>query len=226
MAVAIAFQSCIEAAPTSTTTSKTPLTSTQLPASISSATPDSTTEVQPITNEKVETTTKRLYDCSQGAGLYPSPYSCSQYYVCVQPYIPAYVFDCPANLWYDASLQQCNYPQLVDCELANIRRPSSFIVKINAQNETTEDPSTMETTTASNSTASSKPITVTEVPTTPSDIPVTTTKRAYDCSNGVGQYPSPYSCSQYFVCVQPYIPAYVFDCPANLWYDPKLKQCI
>ena len=233
MAVAIAIQLCIEAAPTNTTTSKTPLTSTQLPASISSATPDSTTEVQPTTTEKVETTTKRLYDCSQGAGLYPSPYSCSQYYVCVQPYIPAYVFDCPANLWYDASLQQCNYPQLVDCELVNIRSPSSFIVKINAQNATTEDPSTIETTTTSNSTTSFKPITATEVPTTPTDIPVTataekvetTTNRAYDCSNGLGQYPSPYSCSQYYVCVQPYIPAYVFDCPANLWYDPKLEQC-
>merc|ERR1712038_1176127 len=120
-------------------------------------------------------TTKRIYDCSNGTGLYPSPYSCSQYYVCVQPYIPAYVFDCPANLWYDASLQQCNYPQLVDCKLVNIRRLSSFIVKINAQNETTEDPSTINTTTASNSTTSSEPLTVTEVPTTQTDIPVTAT---------------------------------------------------
>ena len=233
LAVAIALQSYAGAAPTSTTTSKAPLTTTLLPASISSEAPVSTTEAQPTTTEKIETTTKRIYDCSQGAGLYPSPYSCSQYYVCVQSYIPAYVFDCPANLWYDASLQQCNYPQLVDCKLVNFRRPSAFIVKINAQNETTEDPSTIKTTTTSNSTTSSKTITVTEVPKTPTDIPVTattegvetTTKRMYDCSKGVGQYPSPYSCSQYYVCVQPYIPAYVFDCPANLWYDASLKQC-
>ena len=232
LAVAIALRSCIEAAPTNTTTSTVPFTTTQLPAPVSSVSSVSTTEAQLTTSQKIETTTKKIYDCSPGKGLYPSPYSCSQYYVCVQPYIPAYVFDCPANLWFDASLQQCNYPQLVDCELINIRRPSSFIVKINTQNATTEDPSTIETTT-SNSTTSSKPITATEVPTTPTDIPVTatsekvetTTKRAYDCSNGLGQYPSPYSCSQYYVCVQTYIPAYVFDCPANLWYDPKLEQC-
>merc|ERR1712098_166448 len=123
--------------------------------------------------------------------------------------------------------------QLVCWRLVNIKRPSSFIVKINAQNETTEDPLTINTTTAFNSTTSSKPLTVTEVPITPTDIPVTattevvetTTKRTYDCSKGVGQYSSPYSCSQYYVCVQPYIPAYVFDCPANLWYDAQLKQC-
>merc|ERR1719295_850122 len=178
LAVAIALQSCgIEAAPANTTTSKAPITTTQLPVSITSEASGSTTEAQLTTTENIETTTKRIYDCSQGVGLYPSPYSCSQYYVCVQPYIPAYVFDCPASLWYDASLQQCNYPQQVDCKVVNIKRPSSFIVKINAQNETTEDPSTINTTTASNSTTSSKPITVTEVPTTPTDIPVTTTKR-------------------------------------------------
>ena len=119
LAVAIALQSCIEAAPTNTTTSKAPLTTTQFPASVSSEAPIATTDTQPTTTEKIETTTKRIYDCSQGAGLYPSPYSCSQYYVCVQPYIPAYVFDCPANLWYDPKLEQCNYQQLVYCDITN-----------------------------------------------------------------------------------------------------------
>ena len=119
LAIAIAQQSCIEAAPTNTTTSTVPLTTTQLPASVSSESPVSTTEAQLTTSQKIETTTKKIYDCSQGTGLYPSPYSCSQYYVCVQPYIPAYVFDCPANLWYDPKLKQCNYQQLVDCDITN-----------------------------------------------------------------------------------------------------------
>ena len=119
LAVAIALQSCIQAAPTNTTTSKAPLTTTQLPASISSEAPASTTLAQSTTTQKIETTTKRIYDCSQGTGMYPSPFSCSQYYVCVQPYIPAYVFDCPANLWYDPKLEQCNYQQLVDCDITN-----------------------------------------------------------------------------------------------------------
>merc|ERR1711962_631041 len=108
------------------TTSSKPITVTEVPTTPTDTPVTATTEV-------VEITTKRTYDCSKGVGQYPSPYSCPQYYVCVQPYIPAYVFDCPANLWYDASLQQCNYPQLVDCEVVNIRRPSSFFVKINAQ---------------------------------------------------------------------------------------------
>ena len=119
LAVAIALQSCIEAAPTNTTTSKAPITTTRLPASITSEASGSITEAHLTTTENIETTAKRIYDCSQGVGLYPSPYSCSQYYVCVQPYIPAYVFDCPANLWYDPKLKQCNYQQLVDCHLKN-----------------------------------------------------------------------------------------------------------
>ena len=119
LAFAVALQSCVDATPTNTSTSQAPITITKLPASISSETPILTTEAQPTTTEKIETTTKRIYDCSQGAGLYPSPYSCSQYYVCVQPYIPAYVFDCPANLWYDPKLKQCNYQQLVDCDIIN-----------------------------------------------------------------------------------------------------------
>jgi len=242
LAVAFVTQSCVGATPTPVATSTAPVTTdVTTPSVISTAEsntptdfPQTTTKasVPTATTEKIETTTKRIYDCSKGAGQYPSPYSCSQFYVCVQTYIPAYVFDCPENLWYDPKLQQCNYPQLVDCSLVNIRRSSSFVVKINAKNETT-DQGTTSFTTASISTKTSNPVTVTNVPTTPKDIPVTittekietTTRKAYDCSKGEGQYPSPYSCAQYYVCVQTYVPAYVFDCPANLWYDPSLQQC-
>ena len=57
LAFAVALQSCIDAAPTNTTTSKAPITITKLPASISSETPITTTEAQPTT-EKIETTEK------------------------------------------------------------------------------------------------------------------------------------------------------------------------
>ena len=228
LAIAFFIQSCIEATPTSKTskapvitpTSKAPPTSSTQQTPTSEA-PNTTTEAQPTTTGKIETTTQRFYDCSEGAGQYPSSYSCSQYYVCVQPYIPAYVFDCPANLWYDAKLKQCNYQQMVDCKIVNVKGAMNM----------TEDPNSMTKSTAAtkNSTTSTEPIT--EVSTAPTNVtittmePETTTKKTYDCSEGAGQYPSPYSCSQYYVCVQPYIPAYVFDCPANLWYDAKLKQC-
>ena len=149
LVVAFVLQLCTEASPIALATSKGPLnTTTRIPTSASSKAPANTTiasttttdqqksttdapttaikpnstttdALETTTTQRIETTTKRIYDCSMGAGQYPSPYSCSQFYVCVQTYIPAYVFDCPANLWYDPKLQQCNYPELVDCDIRN-----------------------------------------------------------------------------------------------------------
>ena len=48
--------------------------------------------------------------------------------------------------------------------------------------------------------------------------------RAYDCSQA-GQFPSPYSCAEYYVCVYTNPRAYVFHCPADLLYDPILRVC-
>ena len=142
LVVAFVLQLCTEATPTPLATSKGPLTTTtKIPTSASSKAPANTTiasttttdapttSIKPnstttdapgtTTTQRMETTTKRIYDCSMGAGQYPSPYSCSQFYVCVQTYISAYVFDCPANLWYDPKLQQCKYPELVECDIKN-----------------------------------------------------------------------------------------------------------
>merc|ERR1711973_2141 len=54
--------------------------------------------------------------------------------------------------------------------------------------------------------------------------PDQSTGKTYDCSQA-GQFPSPYSCAEYYVCVYTNPKAYVFHCPADLLYDPILRVC-
>merc|ERR1712121_521047 len=50
------------------------------------------------------------------------------------------------------------------------------------------------------------------------------TRRTFDCQKrGDGMFPSPYYCHEFYVCYQGY--DHLFNCPANLYYDPKLKTC-
>merc|ERR1711973_308981 len=87
---------------TKSTTTKVPVTTSKAPAT--------------TTTEKVETTTQRTYDCSQGSGKYPSPYDCAEFYECFGGV--ALIFHCPGNLWYDPKLKVCNWPSEVDCHIS------------------------------------------------------------------------------------------------------------
>merc|ERR1719295_2229103 len=60
-------------------------------------------------------TTTRTYDCNHGDGTFPSPYDCTEFYVCSNGY--THVFQCPAGLYYDPKHHLCNYPWLVDCDV-------------------------------------------------------------------------------------------------------------
>jgi len=139
LAFALVSQSCINAAPTTTeapvkttkaddpatTPTAVTLEPTDLPTGPTAVTleptdpPTTPTAVtleptDPAT-EKVETTTQKAYDCSNGDGMYPSPYNCADFYVCFSSEV--LTFTCPDKLWYDSKLKSCNWPNLVDCDI-------------------------------------------------------------------------------------------------------------
>jgi len=117
--------------------------------------------------------------------MFPSPYDCNQFYVCDHGY--DHLFNCPADLYYDPKVKECNWPHLVDCN-------------VNATGE---------------------PLTITLEQTEAAE---TTTRRKFDCQkSGDGMFPSPYDCNQFYVCDHGY--DHLFNCPADLYYDPKVKEC-
>jgi len=102
LAFALVSQSCINAAPTTTEAPPTNPTAVTL-------------EPTDPATEKVDTTTQKAYDCSNGDGMYPSPYDCADFYVCFSSEV--LTFTCPDKLWYDSKLKSCNWPNLVDCDI-------------------------------------------------------------------------------------------------------------
>jgi len=63
-----------------------------------------------------EITTTGGFDCKQhGDGMFPSPNDCHEFYVCDHGYVN--LFKCPANLYYDPKIFECNYPENVECDL-------------------------------------------------------------------------------------------------------------
>merc|ERR1712198_430707 len=115
LAFALVSQSCINAAPTTTEapvkTTKaddpatTPTAVTLEPTDLPTGPTAVTLEPTDPATEKVETTTQKAYDCSNGDGMYPSPYNCADFYVCFSSEV--LTFTCPDKLWYDSKLKSC-----------------------------------------------------------------------------------------------------------------------
>ena len=60
------------------------------------------------------------FTCPQGGvdGFFPSPTNCSEYYVCHSGI--AYLMACPTYLYFDATINVCNWAYLVNCEMQNL----------------------------------------------------------------------------------------------------------
>jgi len=121
------------------------------------------------------------FDCSQADNgeQFPSPTSCSEFYVCVQTSTSniAYLQKCPlmvsgGRLHYDPELKTCNWPSEVDCTITTTSNPATTTMVTEISISTTESETSVqpESTTSikSDSTTTEPPtsITTTMEPTT------------------------------------------------------------
>jgi len=147
-------------------------------------------------------------DCSgsKDGEKIPSPNSCSEFYECVHGV--AYLFRCAnmtdgGQLYFNATLQSCNWPWEVDCEI------------------TSTEPTTV--TEPSNNSTPEENDQLLRVYATMADTTV-------DCSQAENgdKIASPTNCSEYYVCVMGR--AYLYQCPiiaagGRLYFDPELGVC-
>jgi len=93
-------------------------------------------EVQPSIDSEQNDGTEPTddFNCSQADNgeQFPSPTSCSEFYVCVQTFTSsiAYLQRCPmmasgGRLYYDPVLKTCNWPSKVDCEITSTSSPTT-----------------------------------------------------------------------------------------------------
>ncbi|XP_063237587.1 mucin-2-like [Bacillus rossius redtenbacheri] len=134
------------------------------------------TAVNPTTTTVTPGPTPNYY-CPEGNNtsqtyLYPNPYSCSSYYMCVDRIL--YLLHCPGDLEYSVTYKVCALASIAKCDLNNL--PSYPTGHATA------------TTVASINTATA----VTSVPNY--YCPEIDTSITY-------LYPNPYSCSSYYQCV-------------------------
>ena len=136
----------------------------------------------------------------------PSPNSCSEFYECANGV--AYLFQCAnmtdgGQLYFNATLQSCNWPWEVDCEI------------------TSTEPTTV--TEPSNNSTPEENDQLLRVYAAMADTTV-------DCSQAENgdKIASPTNCSEYYVCVMGR--AYLYQCPiiaagGRLYFDPELGVC-
>jgi len=135
-----------------------------------------------------------------------SPNSCSEFYECANGV--AYLFQCAnmtdgGQLYFNATLQTCNWPSEVDCKI------------ISTEPTTVTEPSNDSTPKENDQ--------LLRVFAAMADTTV-------DCSQAENgdKIPSPTNCSEYFVCVMGR--AYLYQCPimaagGRLYFDPELGVC-
>jgi len=155
----------------------------------------SITEPTPVTESTNDSTPKendellRIFagiadtavDCSEAENgdKIPSPTNCSEYFVCVMG--RAYLYQCPimasgGQLYYDPELGVCNWPWMVDCEIATTESPTTTTI-ITEPSTTTESEPASTTTSQTNSTTLRPTTEVITVSTdTPTDEPTTSEK--------------------------------------------------
>merc|ERR1712107_942342 len=110
-----------------TTTSEVETTTVEVETTTTAAVETTTVEVETTTTAEVETTTAEVetttrvtvdvvcYESEDGMTVFiPHPSDCGLYYVCVG--LNPVLMSCPGGLFFDPSLNVCNWPELVDCD--------------------------------------------------------------------------------------------------------------
>jgi len=125
-------------------------------------------------------------ESEDGQAVYlPHPTDCRKFYGC-QNHIPV-LMECPPSLYFDPTINVCNYPELVDCKQPNstttTKSPTSSTTGLPVTTTTTDDIININSTTMEpiyNTTTAFPATTTTKSPTsTTTGLPVTTTTTDY-----------------------------------------------
>uniref|UniRef100_A0A0P5JHN6 Uncharacterized protein n=1 Tax=Daphnia magna TaxID=35525 RepID=A0A0P5JHN6_9CRUS len=171
------------------------------------------------------------YQCPDGLFVAPHETQCELYYLCSAGGVPTHLYQCRDDLLFDLTYYGCNFKELTDCgdRLSPFTCPSPdgfFPIKEGACSSQyyvcTNNVADLETCPSGIFDASSSSCVATSCATTTTR-GVPTAPGPFECPAPNGNFASPYSCSQYYVCVDG--TAFLYDCPSGLHYNPALNIC-
>ena len=175
-------------------------------------------------------------DCTGAAeGTYiPDPTDCSKFYVCSHG--EAVADQCHPPLLFDASINVCNWPNMVECEATTTTTTTTEEATTTTTEEVeTTTPEEVETTTPEEV----ETTTVEEVETTTEDVVETTTEEEVvdttteeeepqlpiECPEGeYAKVADPESCQWYYVCQKDGSVEHK-KCPLNMFFDDRINIC-
>lgn len=137
-----------------------------------------------------------LIKCPCKSCLIPSTKSCSHYNLCIG--FTAYEMKCSNSLYFDRSINTCNYAPLVDCS------------HLTSTSTTTE----IDPTESSTKTSTVEISTSTKASTTPA---------SFVCPSQEGLFRYPGNCGMFYQCANWY--PYVMNCAATTHFSEITQRC-
>ncbi|XP_046644201.1 protein obstructor-E-like [Daphnia pulicaria] len=172
------------------------------------------------------------YQCPEGLYVAPHETQCELYYICASGGTPTHLYQCRDDLLFDLKYYGCNFKDQTECGdlLAPFTCPSpsgKFPIREGTCDSRyyvcTNDVAELQVCPNGGIfDAASSACVATACPTTTTPA-VPTAPGLFECPAPSGNFPSPYSCSQYYVCVDG--TALLFECAAGLYYNAPLDIC-
>jgi len=76
---------------------------------------------QPIKVQDIDPTPGTTFECPADTGFYPNPSDCTKFYHCFNHI--AWQEQCSAGLYFNPTLNVCDFPENVDCHQDSIKQP-------------------------------------------------------------------------------------------------------
>ena len=175
------------------------------------------------------------YVCPENEHFAPHPDDCTLYYSCWNNV--THLWKCSSDLVYDLTYDGCNFLELTDCgsrvppftcpannpnglfPLQPAACQSKYFKCVNGVH-TVEVCPNGEIFDANTGACSN---TIVCAGTTTPRIPTAPGGQEFVCPNTEGTYPSPFACTQFYICQGGY--PYLFECPSDLYYNPATNAC-
>lgn len=172
------------------------------------------------------------YQCPEGVYVAPHETQCELYYICGSGGTPTHLYHCKDDLLFDLVYNGCNFKELTDCgdRLSPFTCPypdGKFPIKEGACSSQyyvcTNYATTLETCPSGGIFDSSSSSCIAASCTTTTTPRAPTAPGVFECPAPNGSFSSPYSCSQYYVCVDGV--SFLFNCASGLFYSAPLDIC-
>jgi len=171
------------------------------------------------------------YESEDGLAVYvPHPTQCNLYYQCVG--LTPFLLHCPGELFFDPTLNVCNWPDQVDCESQTEKITTEATTIMEQETSTTAGETT---TTEVNTEVEEEEKTVNEEESTSveNENVKKVFKRSIDpdfdvvcpqSEDGTTVFvPHPTDCNLYYICVGKM--PFLMQCPGDLYFDSVLNIC-